>query len=68
MKLNRRCFLKATGTVAFGASSVLAQSETSRDSQSSKKAAISVIRIAQIKVYPQKGKIELNHQKLMDIL
>ncbi len=72
MKLNRRCFLKAAGAVGLGASSVLAQSETSRDIQSkviiSKKAAKSVIRVAQIKVYPQKGEMDANHRKLMDVL
>jgi predicted amidohydrolase len=72
MKLNRRCFLKAVGTVGLIASNVCAQHETGRESQSkaidNKKAAISIIRVAQIKVYPQKGEMRLNHQKLMDIL
>lgn len=72
MKLDRRCFIKAVGVIGLGASNVYAQPETSRDSQSktidNKKAAVSVIRVAQIKVYPQKGEMGLNHQKLMDIL
>jgi hypothetical protein len=72
MKLNRRCFLKAAGAAGLGASSVLAQSGTNRDSHSkvidSKQAAISVIRVAQIKVYPQKGEMRRNHRKLMAIL
>jgi predicted amidohydrolase len=72
MKLNRRCFLKASGAVGLGAGSVWAQHETSRDSQSkaiiNKKAATSVIRVAQVKVYPLKGEMKANHRKLMDIL
>jgi hypothetical protein len=72
MKLNRRCFLEAAGAVGLGVSSLWAQSETSRDNRSrvidSEKAAISIIRVAQVKVYPQKGEMEANHQKLMDIL
>jgi len=72
MKLNRRCFLKASGAVGLGASSLWAQPETSRNSQSKaiidEKAAISTIRVAQVKVYPQKGEMKSNHRKLMDIL
>ena len=72
MKLNRRCFLKAAGAVGLGASSLWAQPETSRNSQSKviidEKAAISTIRVAQVKVYPQKGEMISNHRKLMDIL
>lgn len=72
MKLNRRCFLKAAGAVGLGASSLWAQPETSRNSQSKviidEKAAISTIRVAQVKVYPQKGEMKSNHRKLMDIL
>jgi len=65
MKLNRRSFIKATGIVGLGASNIWSQSETGRDSQSKNTADI---RVAQIKVYPQKGKMEENHQKLMEIL
>jgi omega-amidase len=72
MKLNRRCFIKATGAVGLGVSNLWAQPEIGHDIQNkvidSTKAAISVIRVAQIKVYPQKGEMRLNHQKLMDIL
>ncbi|MHC4436986.1 MAG: carbon-nitrogen hydrolase family protein [Planctomycetota bacterium] len=72
MKLNRRCFIKAAGAVSLNTSSVLAQSKMNRDSQSktikSKKEAISIIRVAQVKVYPQKGEMRANHRKLMDIL
>ncbi|MHC4324482.1 MAG: carbon-nitrogen hydrolase family protein [Planctomycetota bacterium] len=72
MELNRRCFFKAAGAVGLGAGSVWAGLQTSPNSQSKtikdKKAAISVIRVAQVKVYPQKGQIKANHLKLMDIL
>ena len=72
MKLNRRSFLKASGAVGLGASSVWARTETSRNSQSKaiigEKTAISTIRVAQVKVYPQKGEMKSNHRKLMDIL
>ncbi len=66
MQLNRRHFLKSAGVIGIGAGSVLAQPETSRRSDT--EAAISAIRVAQIKVYPQKGELEANHQKLMEIL
>ena len=72
MKFNRRSFLKASGVVGLGASSVWARTETSRNSQSKaiigEKTAISTIRVAQVKVYPQKGEMKSNHRKLMDIL
>jgi predicted amidohydrolase len=72
MKLNRRSFLKAAGTVSLGVSSVWASLQTSRNSQSKviidEKEVISVIRVAQVKVYPQKGEMKSNHRKLMDIL
>jgi len=72
MELNRRDFLKAAGAVSFGASSVRARPETNHDSQNKatidEKETISKIRIAQVKVYPQKCEIKANHRKLMDIL
>jgi predicted amidohydrolase len=72
MKLNRRCFLKAAGAVGLGASSVWAGLQKSRNSKNKTitddKAAISTIRVAQVKVYPQKGQMRANHRKLMDIL
>lgn len=66
MPFNRRHFLKTAGAIGLGAGSVLAQPETSRHNSTEK--AISTIRVAQIKVYPQKGQLEANHQKLMGIL
>jgi predicted amidohydrolase len=72
MKLNRRGFLKAAGAVGFGAMSVYAQPEKGnrkeRNETDENEAALSNIRVAQIKVYPEKGKMEANHKKLMDIL
>ncbi|UCC97116.1 MAG: carbon-nitrogen hydrolase family protein [Phycisphaerales bacterium] len=70
MKFDRRRFLKVAGAVGIGARSAWAASETSRDNKNKKteKAVISTIRVAQIKVYPAKGEMEANHQKLMDIL
>jgi len=66
MKLNRRHFIKAAGVVGISITRVFAQSEKGnrRDSNGT----LSKIRVAQIKVYPQKGKMEMNHEKLMDIL
>ena len=58
--------------MSIGARSVLAQPEANRRSNTQAvakgKTAISTIRVAQIKIYPQKGDLEANHQKLMDIL
>ena len=72
MKLSRRSFLQAAGAVGIGAGKVLAQSEASSQ-KNNKKAAenegtISKIRVAQIKVYPDKGKMEVNHKKLTEVL
>lgn len=66
MKLNRRRFLKAASVIGIGAASVLAQSE--KDSRRDSNGTLSRIRVAQIKVYPRKGKMEANHKQLLDIL
>jgi omega-amidase len=71
MKLNRRCFLKTAGAVSICASRLWAESETS--SRNNRKAmecegSISKIRVAQIKVYPVKGRMEANHKKLTSVL
>ena len=72
MKLNRRHFLGTAGAIGIGAVSVFAQPEKGnrRDSKETvgNKATLSTIRVAQIKVYPQKGKMEANHERLMGIL
>lgn len=72
MKLNRRSFLRAAGAISIGSRRLLAQSETGnhRDSKTiaENRAAISRIRVAQIKVYPEKGKMGANHKKLTSVL
>ena len=72
MKLNRRRFLQTTGVIGIGASRVLAQSEKSSPNKSKKaiknEITISKIRVAQIKVYPDKGKMTVNHNKLAEAL
>ncbi|MDH4241842.1 MAG: carbon-nitrogen hydrolase family protein [Phycisphaerae bacterium] len=72
MKLNRRSFLGAAGVLGIGAGRIWAQSETNNYNKGKKaveeEAAISKIRVAQIKVYPDKGKMEVNHRKLFNIL
>ena len=72
MKLNRRSFLGTAGAVSIGASRIWAGSETSSHNKSKKsmddEATISKIRAAQIKVYPDKGKMKVNHRRLTDIL
>jgi omega-amidase len=72
MKLNRRSFLEAAGVLGIGAGRIWAESETSSDNKVKKaveeEAAISKIRVAQIKVYPDKGKMKVNHRRLLNIL
>ena len=70
----RREFLKAASAISIGASQVLAETkkgngddEENAEAKAQTKRTISKIRIAQIKVYPEKGKIEANHAKLMKI-
>jgi omega-amidase len=72
MKLNRRRFLGTAGAIGIGATSVFAQpkddSRGDSNGTAGNKVTLSTIRVAQIKVYPQKGKMEANHKKLMGIL
>jgi len=71
----RREFLKTAGAAGIGASQVLAETKKgngrrggeSTDAKAQTKKTISKIRVAQIKVYPDKGGIEANHTKLMKI-
>jgi hypothetical protein len=65
MKLDRRHFLKAAGALSIGAHGVWAQSARTSDRNTE---SISTIRVAQVKVYPLKGEMDANHQRLMDIL
>jgi predicted amidohydrolase len=69
MKFDRRFFLRVAGIAGIGARGVWAASETNRDSDNKETETVSsIIRVAQIKVYPAKGQMEDNHQKLMNIL
>lgn len=72
----RREFLKTAGAISIGAPQVWAET-TKGNSDHGKEHAepgaqtkqpISKIRVAQIKVYPEKGKIEANHTQLTKIL
>lgn len=62
LEQTRREFLKAAGLVGIGASRLLAQSKTSE------KKWRSGIRVAQIRVYPEKGRLQANHDRLMEIM
>jgi len=72
MKLNRRSFLGAAGAISIGVSRIWAGSETGSYNNSRKstdnEGTISRIRVAQIKVYPDKGKMKVNHRKLTNIM
>ncbi|MHC4742695.1 MAG: carbon-nitrogen hydrolase family protein [Planctomycetota bacterium] len=63
MQLNRRTFLATVG-VAVG----YAASCTRGNSEKPAKPPLSKIRIAQVKVYPEKHKMKANHERLMTIL
>ena len=72
----RREFLKTAGAIGIGASRVLAETKKgdgghgkeSSEAGTQTKRTISKIRVAQIKAYPEKGKVEANHTELMKIL
>ncbi len=71
MKLNRREFLMIAGTVGLGAAGAFSETEAPgrRESRGDARVArTSKIRVAQIKVYPQKGQMAANHRKLMTVL
>jgi len=68
----RREFLKTAGAAGIGVSGVWAQTKKrdgggkeNAQTKTRTKKAISKIRVAQIKVYPDKGGMEVNHTKLM---
>lgn len=58
----RREFLKTVGIAGIGATQLLAEE---KDQQ---KKPRSNIRVAQVRVYPEKGNLQANHEKLMEIL
>ncbi len=65
MRTNRRAFLMMAGAVGFVRGRVNAELGTAvTESQVGR----SKIRVAQVKVYPQKGQMAGNHRKLMGIL
>lgn len=66
MKFDRRSFLRAAGVIGIAARTVLAKSETPEKADN--KETLSKIRVAQIKAYPEKGKIKANHEKLTTVL
>jgi len=61
-KQTRRDFLKAATVASIGMSQVLADDKAPATDTNSK------IRVAQIRVYPDKGRLEANHMKLMRVL
>jgi len=76
MKPNRREFLTIAGAVGLAGGRVFSSAETParREDKPSQpgapegKAVKSRIRVAQIKVFPEKGKMAANHKKLMGVL
>jgi predicted amidohydrolase len=76
MKPNRREFLMIAGAVglAGGRVSSAAEAPAQRENRSSQpgapegKAVKSRIRVAQIKVFPEKGKMATNHKRLTSVL
>ncbi len=76
LKQTRREFLKTAGVVGIGGSQILAatkkgnggHSKENAEAKAQARKPMSKIRVAQIKVYPDKGRIEANHIKLMKIL
>jgi len=72
MKFNRRHFIRTIGIISVSANKVWTQTETSNPlvpkTVDKDKPEASKIRIAQIKVRPDKGKLQANHEKLMSVL
>ncbi|MHC4495566.1 MAG: hypothetical protein ACYSYM_07055, partial [Planctomycetota bacterium] len=68
LEQTRREFLKAAGLAGISVSEVLAANSNGKEDKARRKKTISKIRVAQIKVYPDKGGMQANHAKLMEIL
>ncbi len=66
MEFDRRSFLRTAGAIGVGGSAAWAKSETAEPSNA--KETTSKIRVAQIKVFPEKGNIKANHERLMTVL
>jgi len=69
LRQTRRDFLKAAGVAGIGVSQVLAGTNKGNpDNKAREKKVRSKIRIAQVKVYPEKGNMRANHTSMMKIL
>lgn len=76
MKPNRRQFLTMAGVVGLAGDRVFSgvarpdrrQGKSSPSGDSEIKAMRSRIRVAQIRIYPEKGKMASNHRRLMSVL
>ena len=76
LKQTRRQFLQAAGAAGIGVSQMLVITNKSSGSNSKeipdtiarKKKIMSEIRVAQVKVYPEKGNLKANHTGLTNIL
>jgi len=69
LRQTRRDFLKAAGVAGIGVSQVLAGTNKGNpDTKAREKKVRSKIRIAQVKVYPEKGNMRANHTSMMKIL
>jgi hypothetical protein len=65
----RRDFLKIAGITGFSISNVMAETNKNKqDAKILKGNPTSKIRIAQVKVYPDKGKMKANHTSMMNVL
>ena len=62
LEQTRREFLRAAGIAGFSVSHALAEGKAPEHKPRSK------IRVAQIRVYPEKGRLQANHASLMEIL
>ncbi len=68
MKISRRSFLQGASALGIGGNRIWAQSKPSGKKAAEEEGTISKIRVAQIKVYPEKGQMEVNHKKMAEIL
>ena len=76
LKQTRRKFLKTISAAGFGVYQVLtgtnicngSERSGNSDVENREKKLISKIRIAQVKVYPEKGNMRANHNSLMSVL
>jgi len=72
MEISRRHFIRTIGIISISADKVWAKSKKSSSPVSERidkdKPEASKIRVAQIKVRPDKGKLQANHEKLFSVL